>query len=256
MINNIFIDSILSFLGGFLAVFGPCAWLILLGFFSIVTGATLASELGKNKKSPIRLAILLFVVGLSVTFIANFYPSSLQLFLAKHYNAATKISGALIFFFGFFFLEISNAKLTFKDGNSSFENFRIGASYLFLGIAFGMAWTHCLTPVLSMVIGPIVKNPALSYWGLLSLWMYALGLSVPLLTSALAIKTILNKYKVFNDYSREIKIFNGLFLASLGVAVFIKPWWIFLSKILINWTHTGWKNQLEAFLIELLKKSV
>ncbi|KKN09017.1 hypothetical protein LCGC14_1050840 [marine sediment metagenome] len=256
MISNIIVDSILSFLGGLLAFFGPCAWLILLGFFSIVTGATLAGELGKKKKSPIRMAILLFVAGLSITFVANFFPSSLQLFLSKHYNTATKISGALIFFFGFFFLEISNAKLTFKDENSPFTNFRISASYLLLGVAFGMAWTHCLTPVLSMVIGPIVKNPALSYRGLLSLWMYALGLSVPLLTSALVIKTILNKYKVFKNYSREIKMFNGLILASLGVAVFIKPWWIFLSEILINWTHTGWKNQLEYFLIELLKKSV
>ncbi len=50
MINNVFIDSILSFLGGFLAVFGPCAWLILLGYFSFTTGTVLAGSLGNKKK--------------------------------------------------------------------------------------------------------------------------------------------------------------------------------------------------------------
>ncbi len=256
MINNVFIDSILSFLGGFLAVFGPCAWLILLGYFSFTTGTVLAGSLGNKKKISIRLPILLFIMGLSVAFVANFFPSSLQLFLAKYYNPSAKISGAFIFFFGFFFLEISSVKLTFNKANSRFENFRVGASVLLLGVAFGIAWTHCLTPILTKIIGPMIKNPALSGRGLFLLWMYALGLAVPLLSSALFIKTVLNKYKVFNSYSREIKIFNGLFLASFGVALFIKPWWIYLSQILINWTHTGWKNQLETLLIELLKKSV
>lgn len=250
MLSNIAVDTFLSFSGGFLAFFSPCILLVLVGYFAFVLGTALSET--DDKHSSLLPAIILVIVGLSAAFVMNFFPSELQRLHMKYYNASAKIAGTATFLFGLLFLHTGKIKLNFKGDKVSGHNLLISSAYLGLGFALGIAWTHCLTPILSQIISPMITSPILWMRGFFLLWAYAFGLSIPLVLSGIAINR-LTKINFIKENAQEIKAVAGAILAIMGVSLFIKSWWIYLSKILIGASHNSWKNQLEQILINLLR---
>jgi len=93
---------------------------------------------------------------------------------------------------------------------------------LITGIAFGLASSPCITPVLATLLAWVsqTKNPLLS---IIFLFFFGLGQVTPLVIVGFTTENM-KKLLAFRKYSQVIPIFSGIILLSLGLLSIISNW--------------------------------
>lgn len=89
-----------------------------------------------------------------------------------------------------------------------------GASYV-IGLAFAFGWTPCIGPILGAILSLAAQEETLTS-GTLLLVIYALGLGVPFLISALFIGPFLNWARGFRRHLSMVEKIMGLLLVVVG----------------------------------------
>lgn len=213
----------ISFLAGILTFLSPCVLPLIPPYMSYISGISI--EEMKNKSVKTKLAIfkkaLLFVMGFSLIFIliGISFNTILGRILAN--SIFNYIAGGIIILFGIHFIGIIKFTILYKtkkldskklENNQFFKYF----SPFILGIGFALGWSPCVGPILSSIImlSATDKTSGLSF-----MIVYAAGLAIPFLLTALAIEKFFKIFNKIKQYSRIIEIISGIFLIAIGITI-------------------------------------
>lgn len=102
-------------------------------------------------------------------------------------------------------------------------------SGFFLGMSLGVLWIPCVGPILGAVLALVASVGNLTY-GASMLFVYSIGMSLPMLSIAYYGKKITNRYKWFSRNGELLKKLSGLVLISIGIMLLFG-----VDKLIIKW---------------------
>ncbi len=218
-----------AFGAGILSFASPCVLPLVPAYLCFLGGASLdqlTAEDGVDAPVARRVFIsaLAFVFGFATVFVAlGATATVVSQFIAQHLDVLGKIAGAVIIVFGLHYMGL------FKIGFLNFEkrfhleqapSGAVGAYVL--GLAFAFGWTPCVGPILATILMVAATGDSVLY-GTSLLAVYALGIGLPFLAAALAVKPFMAFMGRFRRHMRKVEIAIGLLLVFVGVS-FIAGW--------------------------------
>ncbi len=215
------IGIITAFSAGLISFLSPCVLPLVPGYISYVSGSAAVSS--GQTDSPRLAALLLslcFVLGFSTVFVALGASATLvsRLLLSYRYETAV-IGGIMVIVFGV--VTTGLVRIPWLERELRFHGSIPGGKPLgayLLGLAFGFGWTPCIGPVL----GAILTVGALSTTamaGIILLSIYALGLGVPFLLSAVFTEGLVRRMGSMRRTGRALKFAAGMVMIAMGAAM-------------------------------------
>lgn len=222
--------ALVAVVAGILSFLSPCVLPIVPPYLAYMTGVKV-SALRERQRSAV-LPALFFVLGLSTVFLLMGYAASAfgRAFLQYQPTLVT-ISGIFVILLGLHFLHVFRIPLL--DREARIETGDKGGSALgayLLGLAFAFGWTPCIGPQLSMILTLAATEPAR---GTTLLGIYALGLGIPFLLSAIFIERSIGLMNRLKRHMGVIERVSGVLLIAVGVLLL-----------------TGWLGVISYWLLE------
>lgn len=169
-------------LAGLVSFFSPCMVPLLPGYLSYATGMN-AAEVVAGRASHRRLLVgsSLFVAGFAAVFVAaGIVAGQVGAFLITYQDMLLRIAGVVSVVMG---LAIAGILPVGRKERGSQILPRAGiAGAPLLGAVFGLTWTPCMGPTLSVVIALALTEGSATKGAVLS-FCYALGLGVPFIVA-------------------------------------------------------------------------
>ncbi|MFO1139828.1 MAG: cytochrome c biogenesis protein CcdA [Paracoccus sp. (in: a-proteobacteria)] len=211
--------AMVALLAGILSFLSPCVLPIVPPYLAYMTGVGVGS-LKTGERSAV-VPALFFVLGLSTVFLLMGMAASAfgRLFL-QYQEYLVKASAVTIVIMGLHFLRV--IRIPFMDTEARMDAGDQGGSALgayVLGLAFAFGWTPCIGPQLGMILSLAAGGAAVER-GMALLAIYALGLGVPFLLSAIFINRAMGLMNRIKPHLRLIERIMGLLLIVVGVALY------------------------------------
>lgn len=204
-------EYLLTFLEGILSFLSPCTLPLLPVYIGYFAGAS-----GGDSRKPLPGA-LAFAAGFAVVFCAlGVFAGSVGRLLARYQSAANVVCGAIVILLGLSFLEI--LPLPFFRGTGRRPEVR----NVFSAFLFGMVYSVSLTPCAGAFLGAALMLASASGGaarGAALLFLYALGLGIPFVLSAVLIDQLKGAFGFVKRNYRAFNIICGAFLILSGVAM-------------------------------------
>ncbi len=222
-------------LAGVVSFASPCVLPLLPGYLSYASGlgAAQISE-GTGNRRALVIGTLGFVLGFAAVFVlTGALFGGLGRFLLDFQGTITMIAGALIIVLGAAF--IGWLPMPPQVRLSMVPRMGVAASPL-LGVAFGLGWTPCIGPTLSVVLtlalteGSAGKGAALAF-------VYALGLGLPFVVFALAFTRLGPHLGWLMRHQRSMQIVGGVLLLVVGLSMVTGLWDLAMGH-LRNWVSS------------------
>ncbi len=99
----------------------------------------------------------------------------------------------------------------------------------FLGMSLGIVWIPCVGPILGAVLAYVASVGNVPY-GAWMLFVYSVGMSLPMLTIAYYSKKVVARYQWFVRHGPALKKLSGLVLIVIGVMLLFN-----IDKLMIRW---------------------
>lgn len=179
------------------------------------TGKTLKNALG-------------FVLGFTIIFMAmGALAGTVGSFLTEHQTAVNIVSGLIVIFFGLNFLGVLKLNI-FKGSGRSAKTEDMGFfSAVIFGVIFSIGWTPCVGAFLGSAL-MLASQQAHVVKGMVMLLVYALGLGIPFVLSAVlidymksAFDWIKRNYKIINMVCGLLLILVGIMMATGALGILI-----------------------------------
>jgi cytochrome c-type biogenesis protein len=211
--------AMVALLAGILSFLSPCVLPIVPPYLAYMTGVGVGG-LKSGERSAV-VPALFFVLGLSTVFLLMGMAASAfgRLFL-QYQEYLVKASGVVIVIMGLHFLRLF--RIPFLDSEARMDVGDRGGSALgayVLGLAFAFGWTPCIGPQLGMILSLAAGGAAVER-GMALLAIYALGLGVPFLLSAIFINRAMGLMNRIKPHLRLIERVMGALLVIVGVALY------------------------------------
>ena len=179
----------------------------------------------RRVRSRVVAGALLFVLGFTVVFVAYGAAfGSLGMTLRRHERGLEQILGVITIIMG---LAFAGAFSRLMVANRSFKPRWLPARGLAgapaLGALFGLGWTPCLGPTLAAVQGLALSSATAGRGATLSA-AYCLGLGIPFVLVAVAMRAGLGAVAVVRRHGRTVMIIGGVLLVVTGVLQVTGEW--------------------------------
>lgn len=205
---------------GAISFLSPCVLPLVPGYLSAVTGVA-PKDLEQASWRTVVPSSLLFIASFSTIFIIlGLSATGLGQALRTNLTTLNKIAGVLIIVMGAFFvatLFVSRLNSEWRI-DSLMERAGRGGP-LVAGAAFAVAWTPCVGPTLTAILGLAATTGSVAEGGL-TLAVYSLGLAIPFLLTAIAFTRMTTAFGFVKRRYREIMAFGGGVLIVMGVLVY------------------------------------
>lgn len=205
-----------AFVGGVLSFLSPCVLPLVPSYLGFLTGMT-ADEMQVDRRR-VFVHALWFVAGFSVIFVAlGATASALGSLLQQYQTWIARIGGVILILFGLVLLGVIRPAFLLRERRVQLADKPLG--YLgsaFVGVAFGAAWTPCIGPILGAILTLAAAQASVGQ-GTFLLFVYALGLAIPFLLTALALDRFLTWFKRFRHYIVWVERIAGIMLIILGI---------------------------------------
>ncbi len=208
-ISTVFIAGVLSFLS-------PCIVPLLPVYLSTLASPA-AAEDPSRRRLQLFLRTLLFIAGISVTFVLlGFGAGALGSVLNS--RVFMIVLGAIVVLLGINQTGLLHLKFLEREKRVTMHTqTRLGAFKVFaLGFLFSFGWTPCIGPVLAAILG-VAAGGGAAFYGAFLMGVYSLGFAVPFLILALFSELLLSKIKHINKYLPVIKIIGGILIIVMGL---------------------------------------
>jgi cytochrome c-type biogenesis protein len=210
-----------AFLAGILTFFTPCVFPLIPSYISYVTGFSIEELTLGDRKLVLRKSImgtLAFISGFSVIFILlGFSASYAGSLIFDLQNYLRIIGGALVIFFGLVLAGVFHFRFLEIERRFDLKSRPVGYWGAFiLGMTFSAGWVPCVGPILSSILAIASISGSRLFGGLL-LFVYCLGLGVPIFISAVAFSYFLAFYRNTVKHLRAISIASGVILVIVGL---------------------------------------
>ncbi len=185
-------------------------------YVGFLTGMS-AEELAHRRGTAV-LHGLWFVGGFTLVFVLlGAGASAVGNLFRAHQVWLGRIGGVLVILFGLYLLGVLRPAFLMRERR--FDLARKPLGYFgsgVVGLTFGAAWTPCIGPILGAILTLAAARESLgSGVGLLA--VYALGLAVPFLLTALALDRFLVWFQRFRRWLVWVDRIAGVMLIVLGV---------------------------------------
>lgn len=237
--------TLLAFLGGLLSFLSPCVLPVVPPYLAYMGGISMSEMAGTTSaRRRVILPALFFVLGLSTIFLLyGFAASTFSRFVLSNQDWFNRLAGAVVIIFGLHFLGLF--RISILDREARLDAGDRGGSALgayVLGLAFAFGWTPCNGPILSGILTLAMQGNDMGRTMFL-MAVYAAGLGLPFLLSAIFISRALGLLKRLRPHMRKVEIAMGMLLIIVGVTLFTGSFSMF----------SGWMlDGLEALGIPLL----
>lgn len=221
-----------AMLAGLVSFASPCVLPLLPGYLSYASGLG-AAQIAKGDGSR-RLLLggtLGFVLGFSLVFVlTGALIGGIGAALLSNVRAITVVLGIVIMALGAGFA----GWLPLPSGGRMSVAPRLGvwASPL-LGMVFGLGWTPCIGPALSVVLTLALNEGSATRGGVLA-FAYALGLGIPFLLFAAAFTALAPRLDWLRRHQGVIQRCGGVAMMLVGLAM-ISGLWDALMAVLRQW---------------------
>ncbi|HYU10482.1 MAG TPA: cytochrome c biogenesis protein CcdA [Gemmatimonadales bacterium] len=205
-----------AFAAGLLSFLSPCVLPLIPSYVGFLTGMTV--EEVERRRWTALLHGVWFVAGFSLVFILLGAAASAVGNLLRDYQVwLGRIGGVLLILFGLYLLGILRPAFLMREWRIQLARKPIG--YFgsgVVGFTFGAAWTPCIGPILGGILTLAATQAGLGR-GVLLLAVYALGLAIPFLVTALALDRFLVWFQRFRPYIVWVDRVAGALLVLLGL---------------------------------------
>ena len=205
-----------AFAAGLLSFLSPCVLPLIPSYVGFLTGMTV--EEVERRRWTALLHGVWFVAGFSLVFILLGAAASAVGSLLRDYQVwLGRIGGVLLILFGLYLLGILRPAFLMREWRIQLARKPIG--YFgsgVVGFTFGAAWTPCIGPILGGILTLAATQAGLGR-GVLLLAVYALGLAIPFLVTALALDRFLVWFQRFRPYIVWVDRVAGALLVLLGL---------------------------------------
>ena len=205
---------------GAVSFLSPCVLPLVPGYLSAVTGVS-AGDLDDANWRTVLPPSLIFIASFSTIFIAlGLSATGISQALRTNIDTLNKIAGVLIIAMGIFFvasLFLSRLNAEWRV-DALMERAGRGGP-LVAGAAFAIAWTPCVGPTLTAILGLASTTGSVASGGVM-LAVYSLGLAIPFLLTAIAFTRMTTAFSIVKRHYREIMALGGGVLVVMGVLVF------------------------------------
>ena len=214
-------DSIgitIALTAGVLSFLSPCVLPLVPSYLSFVSGMSLEDLQEGFDRRRVMVHAALFVSGFTLIFVllgagATFLGS----FLLYNSEWIARIGGVIIILFGLHLMGVFQLLPLLSEKRVHLANKPAGyIGTVVVGIAFGAGWTPCIGPILGAILTMAGSQEQLGA-GMWLLFVYSMGLGIPLLLAALAMERFLKAFSRFRRFLPAVQIASGVILVLLGI---------------------------------------
>ena len=181
-----------ALIAGLVSFLSPCVLPLVPPYLIYLAGASVErladAEPSTLVKREVLLAAVLFVAGFSTVFVALGAGASAIGGLLRLYSYELSIvAGVAIIVMGLHFLGLTPIALLHRQARMEMPKpMGLWGAYV-MGLAFAFGWTPCIGPILATILA-VAASEATVTKGAGLLAVYSLGLGVPFIIAALAVK--------------------------------------------------------------------
>ena len=224
-----------ALLAGLVSFFSPCVLPLLPGYLSYATGLA-ASQIVSGETRAARGRIVagtsLFVAGFAVVFVSSgALFGGLGSLLKTYQSVINVVVGGLSIVLGLIFADVLRfGRRTVRLNSAP----RVGvASAPLLGLVFGLGWTPCIGPALSVVLN-LALNEATALRGGLLAFVYALGLGLPFVIAGLAFTRMGRAIGWVKRHHLAVQRAGGTVMIVVGILL-VTGWWDVVMSVMQQW---------------------
>jgi cytochrome c-type biogenesis protein len=210
------VSLFVAFAAGLLSFLSPCVLPLIPSYVGFLTGLTV--EEIQARRGTALLHALWFVAGFSLIFIAlGATASALGALLLVSQVWIARVGGVLVILFGLYLLGVLRPAFLMRERRVQLARKPLGyVGSSLTGMAFGAAWTPCIGPILGAILTLAATRSSVAQGtGLLA--VYALGLAIPFVVTALLLDRFLVWFQRFRRYLGWVERLSGALLIVLGV---------------------------------------
>ncbi len=210
-------------LAGVVSFFSPCVLPLLPGYLSYATGLT-ASDVtsGQGSRGRMLLGTSLFIAGFALVFVSTgALFGGLGSLLLTWSRPISIVIGIVAILLGLVFAGVLNVgQGTYRMGRAPAVGL---AAAPLLGIVFGLGWTPCIGPTLSVVL-TLALNEGTAVRGAVLALAYALGLGIPFLLAGLAFDRFAGALDWVKRHHGLLQKLGGGMMVIVGVLLVTGLW--------------------------------
>ena len=217
---------LIAFSAGLASFIAPCILPMIPAFLAYISGTTL-TEINNDQKTNFKINkiniianTIFFVLGFSVIFstLGVLINSILSENINQISNSLNGIAGIIIVTFGIFLIASTKINSLNKEKKFQIKNFKSSYPMSFVfGLAFAIAWTPCVGPILGTILTLAATTPSISFTLLLA---YSIGLGIPFILIGIFFS---KSTKIISSMKKHLKYYNivlGGFIILLGILIF------------------------------------
>jgi len=210
-----------AFAAGLASFLSPCVLPLVPVYLASLAGPEILEATSKQRRGPIFLHSLSFVMGFAVVF--SLWGAGAGLIgsaLIDYSSIIDRVVGILLIAFGVVILASLRVPwLNFERRLNLSLGTTSGYLRSFLtGSIFTLAWTPCLGWQIAGILA-LAGSSGTAWQGTYLLAVYSLGLGLPFLIVGAAFDAILPLLKSINRHSRWIYVVSGVLLIAVGILV-------------------------------------
>ena len=209
-------SALVAFAAGLLSFLSPCVLPLVPSYVGFLTGMSV--EEAERRRGTALLHGLWFVAGFSLVFVLLGAAASAVGQLLRDYQVwLGRIGGVLLILFGIYLLGLLRPAFLMREWRVQLARKPLGfVGSGVVGFTFGAAWTPCIGPILGGILTLAATRAGLGQ-GIGLLAVYALGLAIPFLLTALALDRFLVWFQRFRPYIVWVYRIAGGMLIVLGL---------------------------------------
>ncbi len=212
-----------ALIAGLLSFLSPCVLPLVPPYLCFLGGTTFDQLTGEDETpshvyTTVVMSSVAFVLGFTTVFVTLGATASFagQL-IAENLALLSKIAGVVIIVAGLHFLGLIHIPILHREARYHADARPAGlvGAYV-IGLAFAFGWTPCIGPVLAAILAMAAGQDSVSQ-GVSLLLVYSLGLGIPFIAAAVAIRPFLRMLQRYRKHLGVIEKVLGAFLVLTGI---------------------------------------
>ena len=212
-----------ALIAGLLSFLSPCVLPLVPPYLCFLGGTTFDQLTGEDETpshvyQTVVLSSVAFVLGFTTVFVLlGASATVLGQLVAENLPLLAKIAGVLIIIAGLHFLGVIHIPILHREARYHADTRPAGliGAYL-IGLAFAFGWTPCIGPVLGSILAVAAGEDSVRQ-GVSLLFVYSLGLGIPFIMAAVAIKPFMRAMQRFRGHLAVMEKVLGGFLVLTGI---------------------------------------
>ena len=212
-----------ALLAGFLSFLSPCVLPLVPPYLCFLGGTTFDQLTGEDETPPhvyktVIMSSVVYVLGFTTIFvILGATATAAGQLMVDNLSLLGKIAGVVIIIAGLHFLGVLHIPMLHREARYHADARPAGliGAYV-IGLAFAFGWTPCIGPVLAAILAMAAGEDSVRQ-GVALRFVYSLGLGIPFIVAAIAIKPFMSTLQRFRKHLATVEKLLGGFLVLTGI---------------------------------------